>query len=107
LLRLLLLVGFAPGAFGLSPAESLTPERLGVVYNSDDASSTRVARYYYGSVSEPCNILGKFPDPAVLFNHYLNGDTLLEAYWKSVRMPGQGPFIGEPLARPFARPTSQ
>jgi hypothetical protein len=27
---------------------------------------------------------------------------LLEAYWKSVAMPGQGLFLGEPLARPFA-----
>ncbi len=34
-------------------------------------------------------------------SHYLNGDTLIEAYWKSVLMPGQGIFIGEPLARPF------
>jgi uncharacterized protein (TIGR03790 family) len=55
----------------------------------------------YGSVSEPCNHPGKFPDPAVLFDHYLRGDTLLEAYWKSVAMPGQGLFIGEPLARPY------
>jgi hypothetical protein len=29
-------------------------------------------------------------------------DTLLEAYWKSVAMPGRGLFIGEPLARPYA-----
>jgi uncharacterized protein (TIGR03790 family) len=57
----------------------------------------------YGSVSEPCNHLEKFPNPAVLFNHYLNGDTLLEAYWKSVLMPGQGIFIGEPLSKPFSR----
>jgi uncharacterized protein (TIGR03790 family) len=57
----------------------------------------------YGSVSEPCAHLGKFPNPAVLFNHYLKGDTLLEAYWKSVAMPGQGLFVGEPLARPFVR----
>jgi uncharacterized protein (TIGR03790 family) len=56
----------------------------------------------YGTVSEPCNHLGKFPNPAVLFDHYLRGDTLLEAYWKSVAMPGQGLFIGEPLARPYA-----
>jgi uncharacterized protein (TIGR03790 family) len=56
----------------------------------------------YGSVSEPCNHLGKFPDPAVLLDHYLHGDTLLEAYWKSVAMPGQGLIIGEPLARPYA-----
>jgi len=57
----------------------------------------------YGSVSEPCNLLEKFPDPAVLFEHYLHGQTALEAYWKSVAMPGQGLFIGEPLSRPFAR----
>jgi uncharacterized protein (TIGR03790 family) len=55
----------------------------------------------YGSVSEPCNHLGKFPSPAVFLDHYLRGDSLLEAYWKSVAMPGQGLFIGEPLARPY------
>jgi uncharacterized protein (TIGR03790 family) len=57
----------------------------------------------YGSVSEPCNLLGKFPNPAVLLDHYLRGDTLLEAYWKSVAMPGQGLILGEPLARPYAQ----
>jgi uncharacterized protein (TIGR03790 family) len=56
----------------------------------------------YGSVSEPCNHRGKFPSPGVFLDHYSRGDTLLEAYWKSVAMPGQGLFIGEPLARPFA-----
>jgi uncharacterized protein (TIGR03790 family) len=56
----------------------------------------------YGSVSEPCNILAKFPNLRVLFEHYTHGETALEAYWKSVAMPGQGLFIGEPLARPFA-----
>jgi uncharacterized protein (TIGR03790 family) len=55
----------------------------------------------YGTVSEPCNYLGKFPDIAVLFEHYRHGETALEAYWKSVAMPGQGLFIGEPLARPY------
>lgn len=55
----------------------------------------------YGSVSEPCSHLGKFPSPAVFLDHYLHGDTLLEAYWKSVEMPGQGLFVGEPLARPY------
>lgn len=55
----------------------------------------------YGTVVEPCNMPKKFPDPAVLARHYLNGETLIEAYWKSVRMPGQGIFIGEPLASPF------
>ncbi len=56
----------------------------------------------YGTVSEPCNHLGKFPDPRVLLRHYAGGETALEAYWKSVVMPGQGLFIGEPLSRPFA-----
>ncbi len=56
----------------------------------------------YGSVSEPCNRVGKFPSPAVFLDHYLHGETLLEAYWKSVEMPGQGLFVGEPLARPYA-----
>lgn len=56
----------------------------------------------YGTVSEPCNLLGKFPDVSVLFGHYTRGETVLEAYWKSVAMPGQGLFIGEPLSRPFA-----
>jgi uncharacterized protein (TIGR03790 family) len=55
----------------------------------------------YGSVSEPCNMLEKFPNLSVLFEHYTHGETALEAYWKSVAMPGQGLFIGEPLARPY------
>lgn len=61
----------------------------------------------YGSVSEPCSHVEKFPSPGVLLNHYLHGDTLLEAYWKSVAMPGQGLFIGEPLAKPFSRESSE
>lgn len=55
----------------------------------------------YGTVTEPCNILAKFPDIPVVIRHYLAGETLVESYWKSVAMPGQGLFIGEPLAAPF------
>jgi len=55
----------------------------------------------YGTVVEPCAIPQKFPNPLVAIGHYLSGETLIEAYWKSVQMPGQGIFIGEPLARPF------
>jgi uncharacterized protein (TIGR03790 family) len=58
----------------------------------------------YGTVTEPCAIADKFPAPAVVMRHYLAGETLLEAYWKSVATPGQGVFIGEPLARPFDAP---
>ena len=55
----------------------------------------------YGTVVEPCNLPAKFPHPAIAIGNYLRGDTLIEAYWKSVAMPGQGIFIGEPLAAPF------
>jgi len=55
----------------------------------------------YGTVVEPCNHLSKFPHPGVLMHWYAHGDTLIEAYWKSVASPGEGVFVGEPLARPF------
>jgi uncharacterized protein (TIGR03790 family) len=55
----------------------------------------------YGTVVEPCNFLAKFPSPGLLLAYYRRGDTLIEAYWRSVAMPGQGVFIGEPLARPW------
>jgi uncharacterized protein (TIGR03790 family) len=55
----------------------------------------------YGTVVEPCSFVQKFPRPNIVINRYLNGETLLEAYWKSVEWPGQGVFIGEPLAAPF------
>lgn len=55
----------------------------------------------YGTVVEPCNFPQKFPNPGMLMSYYLRGDRLIEAYWKSVEQPGQGVFIGEPLASPF------
>jgi uncharacterized protein (TIGR03790 family) len=55
----------------------------------------------YGTVVEPCNLTAKFPDPGLLLAYYRRGDTLIEAYWRSVAMPDQGLFIGEPLARPW------
>lgn len=55
----------------------------------------------YGTVVEPCNFAAKFPNPAILLPHYLSGETLMESYWKSVLQPGEGLFIGEPLARPY------
>lgn len=55
----------------------------------------------YGAVVEPCGFTQKFPNPAIAMKNYLLGSTLIEAYWKSVRMPGQGVFVGEPLAAPF------
>lgn len=57
----------------------------------------------YGTVSEPCNHLQKFPHPQVLLRHYARGASALEAYWRSVAWPAQGVFVGEPLAAPFGR----
>lgn len=56
----------------------------------------------YGTVIEPCNFLEKFPHPGIMMHFYIKGNSLIEAYWKSVAWPGQGIFIGEPLAKPFA-----
>ena len=56
----------------------------------------------YGAVIEPCNFVQKFPHPGILMSYYIRGNSLIEAYWKSVAWPGQGVFIGEPLAKPFA-----
>jgi uncharacterized protein (TIGR03790 family) len=93
-------INFRPGAV----ADHLTSTG-GVLDGSTQMSALEWLRQgatgSYGSVSEPCAHPGKFPNPAVFLDHYLRGDTLLEAYWKSVAMPGQGLFIGEPLARPY------
>jgi uncharacterized protein (TIGR03790 family) len=94
-------IHFLPGA----AADHLTSTG-GVLFGGGQMSALawlqRGATGSYGSVSEPCNHTEKFPNPGVFFNHYLRGETLVEAYWKSVAMPGQGLFIGEPLASPYA-----
>ncbi|GMQ84185.1 MAG: hypothetical protein BMS9Abin06_0951 [Gammaproteobacteria bacterium] len=55
----------------------------------------------YGTVIEPCNLPGKFPNPGMLMDLYGSGRTLLQVYWQSVQQPGEGIFVGEPLAAPF------
>lgn len=55
----------------------------------------------FGTVSEPFADLGKFPKPQAVILRYTNGETLIEAYWKSISKTWQGLFIGEPLARPW------
>ena len=91
---------FMPGAI----ADHLTSAG-GILYNEGQMSSLKWleagATGSYGSVSEPCNYWQKFSNPKVLVGHYLAGETLIEAYWKSVYWPTQGLFIGEPLAAPF------
>jgi uncharacterized protein (TIGR03790 family) len=55
----------------------------------------------FGTVVEPCNYTAKFPQVSIAVEKYFAGETLIEAYWKSVAWPGEGLFIGEPLARPY------
>jgi uncharacterized protein (TIGR03790 family) len=96
-------LGFVPGAvadhltsFGgrmLAPGEGKQMSALRWL----DAGATGS----YGTVTEPCNFPQKFSDPGLLMTAYRQGDTLIEAYWRSVAWPGQGLFIGEPLAAPF------
>jgi len=91
---------FRPGAV----ADHLTSTG-GVLTGHDQMSALRWleagATASYGTVVEPCNFRSKFPQPAVVIGRYTRGETLLEAYWKSVASPGQGVFVGEPLAAPF------
>jgi len=92
---------FLPGA----PADHLTSFGGQLLGNPSQMSALEWlkagATASYGTVVEPCNHLAKFPHPGVLMHWYANGDSLIEAYWKSVATPGEGVFIGEPLARPF------
>ena len=93
---------FLPGAAAdhLTSFAGLLPGANGQMPVTDwlDAGATAS----YGTVEEPCNFSEKFPRASVLVEHYLRGATLIEAYWKSVAWPGQGLFVGEPLARPWA-----
>ncbi len=57
----------------------------------------------YGNAIEPCHLFPyKSPDPVILVANYLQGQTVLEALWKSVRLPWGGNFVGDPLASPFS-----
>ena len=91
---------FVPGAI----ADHLTSTG-GQLTDSSQMSSLRWleagAAGSYGTVTEPCNHLAKFPHPGIVIDRYLRGETLIEAYWKSVAWLGEGIFIGEPLAAPF------
>ena len=91
---------FVPGAI----ADHLTSSG-GKLTNSRQMSALRWleagATGSYGTVVEPCALTGKFPNPGILMDLYGAGRTLLQAYWQSVQQPGEGIFIGEPLAAPF------
>jgi uncharacterized protein (TIGR03790 family) len=93
-------LGFRPGAIAdhlTSYGGRLTdsPQMSALAWLGAGATAS------YGAVVEPCNFPQKFPNPVVVVERYLDGASALEAYWASVMMPGQGIFIGEPLAAPF------
>jgi len=78
----------------------------GRLFGSDQMSILRWldagATASYGTVVEPCAFTQKFPNPGVVIERYTEGESLIEAYWKSVAWPGQGVFVGEPMAAPYA-----
>jgi len=95
-------IRFLPGAI----ADHLTSAGGFLTDSGNQMSSLRWleagATGSYGAVVEPCNFPAKFPHPDIVIQRYLSGETLIESYWKSVAWPGEGLFIGEPLAAPFA-----
>lgn len=59
----------------------------------------------YGTVTEPCNYLQKFPSPEDYF-YQSRGFSLAECYYMSLTNPYQGILVGEPLSAPFQKPAS-
>jgi uncharacterized protein (TIGR03790 family) len=95
-------VSFAPGGL----ADNLTSHG-GYLFSSDQLDILSLlaagAAGSYGTVSEPCNYLQKFPSPLDYF-YQARGFSLAECYYQSLTNPYQGLIIGEPLAAPFALP---
>jgi uncharacterized protein (TIGR03790 family) len=94
---------FIPGAI----ADSLT-SYAGALYENTDQTTLLAfmnagACGSYGTVTEPCNWLQKFPSPQDYF-YQARGFSLAECYYMSLANPYQGLIVGEPLAAPFALP---
>ena len=93
-------IGFLPGALA-DHLTSLGGDLLGGSQMSALRWLEAGATASYGTVTEPCNHWQKFPNSSVLLRHYVQGNSAIEAYWKSVAWPTQGLFIGDPLAAPY------
>ncbi len=91
---------FVPGAM----ADSLTSYGGAIFENTGQttllAFTEAGAAGSYGTVTEPCNYLVKFPSG---LNHFYQarGFSLAECYYQSLTNPYQGLIVGEPLAAPF------
>jgi uncharacterized protein (TIGR03790 family) len=92
---------FPPGAV----ADHLT-STAGALTNTQQMSILRWleagATGSYGTVAEPCSSTDKFPNVDMFMQRYFSGATLIDAYWQSVKKPGEGIFVGDPLAQPWA-----
>ena len=82
----------------LPPAYASSGKRYPVVYFLHGLPGTAND---YRSIDQLAAAVEASGHPAIVIGRYLRGETLIEAYWKSVAWPGQGVFIGEPLAAPF------
>ncbi len=94
---------FLPGA-GIGYAVTSTSGALPNDGNQTPAASwlSQGAVGAYGNAVEPCELhVYKNPDPALFVPFYAQGQTLIESLWKSVRLPWDGNFLGDPLASPF------
>jgi uncharacterized protein (TIGR03790 family) len=95
---------FVPGAI----ADSLT-SYAGLIFGGSGGQTTLLAFMNagacgsYGTVTEPCNYIQKFPSSQDYF-YQARGFSLAECYYMSLANPYQGLIVGEPLAAPFARP---
>ena len=70
------------------------------------SSVSNLATGTYGSTVEPCQSLQrKMPLGEVFVPYYTTGFPLGPSAWASVRTPGGGTFIGDPLAAPFTMPS--
>ena len=91
-----------PGAF----ADHLT-SFAGALFNTGQTPMSHWTRLgasgTAGTVEEPCNYLGKFPNPRV-HAFYAQGLSIGEAYLRSMQfVPFQNLLYGDPLTRAFAR----
>ena len=56
-----------------------------------------------GTVTEPYALQAKFPHP-MMYVHYAQGASLVEAFYMNVTGPYQLLIVGDPLCQPFANP---
>lgn len=58
----------------------------------------------YGTAVEYCvNATAKYPQGDIFLRNYTQGQTVIEALWKSTQQFWQGNFVGDPLASPFSQ----